>query len=91
MTEQKLETNLSQSQLDQLAKLITFIEDDDGNLHIRDVLGSVDGSVWGDVGGDVYGDVVGNVEGDVYGNVGGNIWGKVWGLLGQNTYLWRYK
>ena len=66
-----IHTNLTQSQLDQLAELITFNEDDDGVLSIKDVLGNVEGSVlgsvWGDVEGSVWGDVKGRVLGDVWG------------------------
>jgi|TARA_B110000908_G_scaffold105552_1_gene124332 hypothetical protein len=58
-----MKTNLTQSQLDQLAELITFKEDDNGVLTIQDV--------WGDVKGDVWGSVLGNVKGDVK----GNFWG----------------
>ena len=50
-----IHTNLTQSQLDQLAELITFNEDDDGVLSIKDVLGDVWGSVLGDVKGRVLG------------------------------------
>jgi len=46
-----MKTNLTQSQLDQLAKLISFTEDDDGVLSIKDVSGDVKGSVWGSVWG----------------------------------------
>lgn len=60
-----MKTNLTQSQLDQLAGLITFKEDDNGVLTIQDVKGSVLGDVWG------------NVWGDVKGNVKGNFWGNV--------------
>ena len=46
-----MKTNLTQSQLDQLAELITFKEDENGVLSIQDVLdsvrGNVGGSVWG--------------------------------------------
>ena len=45
----ELKTNLTQSQLDQLAKLITFEEDEDGVLYIKDVLCSVEGDVYGNV------------------------------------------
>ena len=63
----ELKTNLTQSQLDQLAGLITFKEDEGGILRIQDVKGSVWGSVWGDVRGDVRGNVVGYVMGSVCG------------------------
>ena len=56
MTEQ-LKTNLTQKQLDQLAELITFVEDDEGNIVIKDVEGDVEGDVYGRVMGDVWGDV----------------------------------
>ena len=50
-----MKTNLTQSQLDQLAKLITFKEDDNGVLTIQDVWGDVKGDVWGSVKGSVKG------------------------------------
>jgi hypothetical protein len=70
MTE--LKTDLTQDQLNQIHKLITFEEDSEGNLRIR----NVKGDVWGDVKGDVWG----NVEGDVLGDVGGDVKGSVLGL-----------
>ena len=48
MTEQ-LKTNLTQKQLDQLAELITFVEDDEGGIQIENVKGNVRGDVGGDV------------------------------------------
>ena len=68
MTEQ-LKTNLTQKQLDQLAELITFVEDDEGNIRIKDVKGNVCGDVKGSVLGDVWGNVLGNVKGSVLGDV----------------------
>ena len=55
-----LKTNLTQSQLDQLAELITFEEDSEGVLRIKDVKGDVLGSVWGNVWGNVGGCVFGS-------------------------------
>ena len=68
-----MKTNLTQSQLNQLAELITFNEDEYGVLTIQDVEGSVKGSVKGSVWG--------NVSGDVRGDVGGNVFGNVWGSV----------
>jgi hypothetical protein len=59
MTE--LKTNLTQDQLNQIHKLITFEEDSEGVLSIKHVLGDVKGSVLGDVWGSVLGDVKRNV------------------------------
>jgi hypothetical protein len=67
-----MKTNLTQLQLDQLAELISFNEDENGILTIQDVFGSVKGHVLGDVWGDV--------EGSVKGSVGGHVWGKVKGV-----------
>jgi hypothetical protein len=53
MTE--LKTNLTQDQLNQIHKLITFEEDSEGVLSIK----HVKGDVWGDVKGYVLGDVKG--------------------------------
>jgi hypothetical protein len=50
-----MKTNLTQLQLDQLAKLISFNEDENGILTIQDVLGDVKGHVWGSVWGSVRG------------------------------------
>ena len=61
MTEQ-LKTNLTQKQLDQLAELITFVEDDEGNIVIKDVEGDVEGDVWGRVYGDVWGKYLGEYK-----------------------------
>jgi len=58
----KLKTNLTQKQLDQLAELIIFAEDEDGKLYITDVMGSVMGSVWGKVWGSVIGGVLYKTE-----------------------------
>ena len=57
-TMSKLKTDFTQNQLDQLAKLITFVEDDEGQLYIKHVLGSV----WGDVFGEVVGNVLNKTE-----------------------------
>jgi hypothetical protein len=57
----ELKTNLTQSQLDQLSKIVTFTMDGAGVLCIKDVHGDVTGSVFGSV----FGDVEGNVGGDV--------------------------
>ena len=72
----KLKTDFTQNQLDQLAKLITLVEDDEGQLYIKHVLGSVWGSVCGEVGGSVGGNVWGSVKGDVCGEVVGNVLNK---------------
>jgi len=77
MTEQKLKTNMTQDQLDQIAELVTFIVDEDGKLYIHDVCG--------DVCGDVYGNVCGNVEGSVLGNVCGDVLGIVRGSVGDDV------
>ena len=71
-----MKTNLTQSQLDQLAELITFKEDENGVLSIQDVLDSVEGNVKGSVLGSVEGSVWGNVWGSVWGNVWGSVWGR---------------
>lgn len=60
-----MKTNLTQSQLDQLAELITFYENEDGVLFIKDVLGNVEGDVVGTVKGSVLGNVFGNVHGQI--------------------------
>ena len=70
-----MKTNLTQSQLNQLAELITFNEDEYGVLTIQDV----EGSVWGSVKGSVFGNVKGSVKGSVFGNVKGSVGGSVWG------------
>tara|TARA_R110000851_G_scaffold19902_1_gene60671 strand:+ start:209 stop:418 length:210 start_codon:yes stop_codon:yes gene_type:complete len=64
-----MKTNLTQSQLNQLAELITFNEDEHGVLTIQDVKVSVLGNVWGNVWG--------SVKGSVYGSVKGNVWDRV--------------
>jgi hypothetical protein len=73
MTE--LKTNLTQDQLNQIHKLITFEEDSEGVLSIKHVKGDVKGIVRGDVKGEV----LGNVWGDVWGNVWGDVKGDVKG------------
>ena len=79
-----MNTNLTQLQLDQLAELISFNEDENGLLTIQDVKGDVKGNVWGGVKGDVLGnvggDVLGRVKGDVLGDVLGRVKGSVSGM-----------
>ena len=75
-----MKTNLTQLQLDQLAELISFNEDENGILSIQDVRGSVWGDVVGNVEGDVWGSVLGNVKGDVKGDVWGSVKGDVRGV-----------
>jgi hypothetical protein len=73
MTEQKLKTNMTQDQLDQIAELVTFIVDEDGKLYIHDVCGDVCGDVYGNVEGSVLGNVCGDVLGIVRGSVGDDV------------------
>jgi len=85
MTEQKLKTNMTQDQLDQIAELVTFIVDEDGKLYIHDVCGDVCGDVYGNVEGKVCGSVRGNVEGSVEGDVWGDVKGIVRGSVGDDV------
>jgi hypothetical protein len=85
----ELKTNLTQSQLDQLANLISFDEDSEGVLRIRYVKGHVYGDVYGDVKGDVLGSVKGSVKGSVWGNVWGGVEGNVWGSVECDVWAYR--
>jgi hypothetical protein len=60
--------------MEEVLKLVTFDRDEDGELFVR----SVAGSVWGSVGGTVSGTVLGNVYGNVGGTVEGTIGGREW-------------
>lgn len=75
--------------LEQVLKLVSFMEAPEGDwkvLTVRgnvhgDVHGDVGGEVWGGVHGDVYGDVRGTVCGEVRGGVNGDVCGKIWGSV----------
>ena len=54
----KLKTDLTQDQLDQLIKLVTFTEDEDGKLRICNIYGDVEGYVGGNVLGGVTNDTL---------------------------------
>ena len=83
----QLKTNLTQVQLDQLAKLVSFKEDEDGVLTINDINGDVRGDVRGDVVGDVYGDIYGDAHGNVLGNVSGYVSGFVEDGVKGNVFI----
>ena len=70
-----IETELTQSEVDQLTKMVTFAVDTFGTLTIQDVHGDVKGAIDGHVHGDIHGDVRGYVHGDVHGDVIGYVLG----------------
>ncbi len=82
---------------DELLKLISVKQANDGGWRVdavrgdvsSNVMGNVEGyvrgSVGGDVGGTVWGNVVGSVLGYVVGNVEGNVLGAVGGDVGGNV------
>ena len=76
---ERMRTNLTQKQLDQLAELITFGEGKDGDLFIKDVRGDVYGDVYGNVFGNIEGHVFSGIEGHVLGDIEGSVHGDILG------------
>jgi len=79
-----MKTDLTQKQLDQLAELITFDENEDGVLFIKDILGNVHGDVYGNIKGNVYNDIKGNVYCNIEGILTGKIAGKNWKIINED-------
>jgi uncharacterized protein YcfJ len=74
-------TDTAENRLAKIAKLVSFKEDDGGQLQISSINGDIQGDVWGDIHGTlvggIFGDAVGNIHGDLAGGVTGTISGSV--------------
>jgi uncharacterized protein YcfJ len=74
-------TDTAEDRLAKISKLVTFKEDDGGQLQISSINGDILGDVWGDIHGTlvggIFGDAVGNIHGDLAGGVIGTISGSV--------------
>jgi hypothetical protein len=73
----------AQERLAKIAQLVTFLEDEDGNLQIQSIRGDVHGELWGSVYGNVVGNISGDVVGTVFCDVHGGVVGAVMGSVGE--------
>jgi outer membrane lipoprotein SlyB len=71
----------AQESLDKISRLVSFIEDEDGDLQVQCVNGDIHGTVWGNIHGNVYGFIEGNVVGGVDGYISGSVRGSVKGSV----------
>ena len=53
----------------QIKKLVSFYQDNNGDWHINHVMGNIEGQLLGSVRGNVWGTVVGNIHGELQGKV----------------------
>jgi uncharacterized membrane protein len=75
----------TQDRLAKISRLVTFKEDDDGNLHIQSINGDINGDVWGDIHGTLVGCVFGDAVGNIHGNLAGGVIGTISGSVGFVT------
>ena len=74
-------TDTAEDRLSKISQLVTFTEDDDGNLQIQSIKGDVHGTVWGNINGALVGSINGVMVGTVWGDVDGSIVGTVSGSV----------